>query len=121
SAAEQTAGRGRQGRSWAAPAGSALLCSFVLRDPPTLLSLIAGVAVCDVVAEHPIAGHTHRAHGKRVCVKWPNDIVVESAADASQPTATPAPVSGGDHSSAVSRVDHSSGAQSNVPAFGKLA
>jgi len=63
-AAEQTAGRGRQGRSWVAPAGSALLCSLVLRDPPALLSLIAGVAVCDAV-------------GAKARVKWPNDVVVE--------------------------------------------
>jgi BirA family transcriptional regulator, biotin operon repressor / biotin---[acetyl-CoA-carboxylase] ligase len=62
-AAEQTAGRGRQGRSWVAPADSALLCSLVLRDPPELLSLIAGVAVCDTV-------------GERARVKWPNDVVV---------------------------------------------
>ncbi len=66
-AAEQTAGRGRQGRSWAAPAGSALLCSLVLRDPPALLSLIAGVAVCEAV-------------GAEARVKWPNDVVVESPA-----------------------------------------
>jgi BirA family transcriptional regulator, biotin operon repressor / biotin---[acetyl-CoA-carboxylase] ligase len=65
-AAEQTAGRGRQGRSWTAPAGSALLCSLVLRDPPALLSLIAGVAVCDSV-------------GERAWVKWPNDVVMERA------------------------------------------
>jgi BirA family transcriptional regulator, biotin operon repressor / biotin---[acetyl-CoA-carboxylase] ligase len=64
SAEEQTAGRGRQGRSWAAPAGSALLCSLVFRDPPALLSLLAGVAVCDAVGEH-------------ARVKWPNDVVVE--------------------------------------------
>jgi BirA family biotin operon repressor/biotin-[acetyl-CoA-carboxylase] ligase len=62
SAAEQTAGRGRQGRSWVAPAGSALLCSLVVRDPPPILSLIAGVAVCDVVP--PDAR-----------LKWPNDVV----------------------------------------------
>jgi len=65
-AAEQTAGRGRQGRAWVAPAGSALLCSLVLRDPPALLSLIAGVAVCDVV-------------DKRALVKWPNDVVFADA------------------------------------------
>jgi BirA family biotin operon repressor/biotin-[acetyl-CoA-carboxylase] ligase len=67
SAAEQSAGRGRQGRGWVAPAGSALLCSLVLRDPPPLLSLIAGVAVCDAV-------------GERARVKWPNDVVVEKGA-----------------------------------------
>lgn len=66
SAGEQTAGRGRQGRSWVAPPGSALLCSFVLRNPPALLSLIAGVAVCDTVGEH-------------ARVKWPNDVILERA------------------------------------------
>ncbi|HEY2632500.1 MAG TPA: biotin--[acetyl-CoA-carboxylase] ligase [Solirubrobacteraceae bacterium] len=62
---EQTAGRGRQGRAWCAPPRSALLCSLVLRDPPALLSLIAGVAVCDAV-------------GPDARVKWPNDVVLES-------------------------------------------
>ncbi len=69
-AAEQTAGHGRQGRAWTAPAGSALLCSLVLRNPPALLSLIAGVAVCDAV-------------GPRARVKWPNDVVVETAGSGS--------------------------------------
>jgi BirA family biotin operon repressor/biotin-[acetyl-CoA-carboxylase] ligase len=62
---EQSAGRGRQGRAWLAPPGRALLCSLVLREPPALLSLIAGVAVCDAVGNH-------------ACVKWPNDIVVQA-------------------------------------------
>ena len=62
SATEQTAGRGRQGRSWVAPAGSALLCSVVVRNPPPLLSLIAGVAVSDVAGEGAL-------------LKWPNDVV----------------------------------------------
>ena len=48
-AAEQSAGRGRQGRTWSAPAGRALLCSIVVRDPPRLLPLVAGVAVSEVV------------------------------------------------------------------------
>jgi BirA family transcriptional regulator, biotin operon repressor / biotin---[acetyl-CoA-carboxylase] ligase len=61
---EQSAGRGRQGRSWLAPPGGALLCSLILRDPPPLLSLIAGVAVCDVL-------------GDDARVKWPNDVVLE--------------------------------------------
>jgi BirA family biotin operon repressor/biotin-[acetyl-CoA-carboxylase] ligase len=62
-AAEQTAGRGRQGRRWSAPAGSALLASLLLRDPPALLPLAAAVAVCDVA-------------GADARIKWPNDIVV---------------------------------------------
>lgn len=73
SASAQTAGRGRQGRSWIAPPGGALLCSLVLRRPPPLLSLIAGVAVCEAI-------------GERACVKWPNDVVVERADGQQQPT-----------------------------------
>jgi BirA family biotin operon repressor/biotin-[acetyl-CoA-carboxylase] ligase len=75
SAAEQTAGRGRQGRSWVSPPGNALLCSFVLRDPPPLLSLIAGVAVCDALARLPVTEHAQSAH--HALVKWPNDVVLE--------------------------------------------
>lgn len=47
-ATEQSAGRGRQGRTWSAPAGHALLMSVVLRDPPRLLPLAAAVAVAEV-------------------------------------------------------------------------
>ena len=63
-ASEQTAGRGRQGRTWSAPAGKALLCSLLLRDPPRLLPLAAGVAVAEVA-------------GDGALIKWPNDILVE--------------------------------------------
>jgi BirA family biotin operon repressor/biotin-[acetyl-CoA-carboxylase] ligase len=62
-AAEQSAGRGRQGRRWSAPAGSALLMSLLVRSPPPLLPLIVAVAVCDVA-------------GEEVAIKWPNDVVV---------------------------------------------
>jgi BirA family transcriptional regulator, biotin operon repressor / biotin---[acetyl-CoA-carboxylase] ligase len=76
SAAEQTAGRGRQGRVWVTPPGSALLASLVLRDPPALLSLVAAVAVCDAIAD--------RIDGEDVRVKWPNDIVVRPRHSASR-------------------------------------
>jgi BirA family biotin operon repressor/biotin-[acetyl-CoA-carboxylase] ligase len=62
-AAAQTAGRGRQGRRWSAPAGSALLMSLVLRSPPPLLPLLAALAVCDLA-------------GEQAQIKWPNDIVL---------------------------------------------
>jgi len=61
--AEQLAGRGRHGRSWHAPAGGALLCSLVLRDPPALLPIAAGVAVAE------LAGPDAR-------LKWPNDVLL---------------------------------------------
>jgi BirA family biotin operon repressor/biotin-[acetyl-CoA-carboxylase] ligase len=67
-AAEQTAGRGRQGRRWSAPAGSAVLMSLVLREPSALLPLAAAVAVCDVA-------------GADARVKWPNDVVLARGQD----------------------------------------
>ena len=63
-AAEQSAGRGRQGRTWTAPAGRALLCSILIREPPRLLPLAAGVAVAEVV-------------GADAQIKWPNDVLVD--------------------------------------------
>jgi BirA family biotin operon repressor/biotin-[acetyl-CoA-carboxylase] ligase len=61
----QTAGRGRQGRTWTAPAGSSLLMSLVLREFDALLPLRAGLAVAEVA-------------GVDARVKWPNDVLVES-------------------------------------------
>jgi BirA family biotin operon repressor/biotin-[acetyl-CoA-carboxylase] ligase len=63
---EQTAGRGREGRRWSAPAGSSLLVSLVLREYGPLTSLAAGVAVCRTV-------------GGEARIKWPNDVVVAQA------------------------------------------
>jgi BirA family biotin operon repressor/biotin-[acetyl-CoA-carboxylase] ligase len=63
-AAEQSAGRGRQGRMWSAPPGHALLLSIVLRDPPALLPLAAAIAVAAVA-------------GPGAQIKWPNDVLVD--------------------------------------------
>jgi BirA family transcriptional regulator, biotin operon repressor / biotin---[acetyl-CoA-carboxylase] ligase len=60
----QTAGRGRQGRTWVAPAGSSLLLSLILRDTDPLLPLRAGLAVADLA-------------GPAALVKWPNDVWIE--------------------------------------------
>lgn len=70
-AAEQTAGRGRRGRQWTAPAGKAVLCSAILRPLDArhaLLPLSVPLAVCEAVESlAPV----------RCAVKWPNDIWVE--------------------------------------------
>lgn len=63
-ATEQTAGRGRQGRSWSAPPGRSLLLSLVLREPPGLLPLAAALAVAEIA-------------GDEARIKWPNDVLVE--------------------------------------------
>jgi biotin-(acetyl-CoA carboxylase) ligase len=71
-AAEQTAGRGRQGRSWTAPPGKALLYSAVLRpfdERHLLLPLSVPIAVCEAAEE--------LEPGIECAIKWPNDIWVE--------------------------------------------
>jgi BirA family biotin operon repressor/biotin-[acetyl-CoA-carboxylase] ligase len=68
---EQTAGRGRLGRPWTAPPGTAILCSIVV-EPPTdrehaQLSLVAGLAAAETV---------ERALNLSAQIKWPNDVMV---------------------------------------------
>jgi BirA family biotin operon repressor/biotin-[acetyl-CoA-carboxylase] ligase len=63
-AGEQTAGRGRQGRGWTTPPGTALALSLVIRDPDPLLPLRAGLAVADLA-------------GPAAAVKWPNDVLLD--------------------------------------------
>jgi len=78
-AAEQSAGRGRQGRTWSAPPNTALLCSLVIRDPSPLLSLRAGVAVAetvDQVTRLSPPGPQSAVPGPRALIKWPNDVLV---------------------------------------------
>src|SRR4051794_41365021 len=70
-AREQSAGRGRQGRTWSAPPRKALLMSAIVRDltrRDALLPLAVPVAVaeaCDEVA------------GTWSGIKWPNDIWID--------------------------------------------
>jgi BirA family transcriptional regulator, biotin operon repressor / biotin---[acetyl-CoA-carboxylase] ligase len=66
---EQTAGRGRQGRTWTAPPGSALLYSAVLRpieERHAVLPLAVAVAVCETAEV--------LRPGIECQVKWPNDV-----------------------------------------------
>jgi BirA family biotin operon repressor/biotin-[acetyl-CoA-carboxylase] ligase len=67
---EQTAGRGRLGRSWWAPAGANLLLSLLLRPalPPLAalrLTMAAGLAAAEAIEQ---------TTGLVVRLKWPNDI-----------------------------------------------
>lgn len=68
----QRDGRGRFGRSWHAPPGTALTVSFARRfesDVAQLsgISLVCGLAVCAAV----------RQHGVEAQLKWPNDVLVQ--------------------------------------------
>jgi BirA family biotin operon repressor/biotin-[acetyl-CoA-carboxylase] ligase len=74
---EQTAGRGRQGRTWQAPTGAALLASLGFR-PTNLpihqawrLAAIAAMAMLEAAEEE--AG----LRDDPLWLKWPNDIVAD--------------------------------------------
>ena len=70
---EQASGRGRMGRGWAAPPGSSLLVSVLLR-PSWLapadsfaLTMVAGVALCEAIEQ---------ATPLQAALKWPNDLLL---------------------------------------------
>lgn len=70
---EQTAGRGRSGRTWFTPPGSALAFSLVL-DPEqmdshqiTRITGLGALAVCQVL---------FNVYGLEARIKWPNDVLV---------------------------------------------
>jgi BirA family biotin operon repressor/biotin-[acetyl-CoA-carboxylase] ligase len=69
---EQTAGRGREGRKWFTPPGSALAFSLLMRpteqERPHLSRVVglAALSVADVL----------RSYSLPIQVKWPNDVLV---------------------------------------------
>jgi BirA family biotin operon repressor/biotin-[acetyl-CoA-carboxylase] ligase len=71
-AEEQSAGRGRRGRTWSAPAGSSVLMSVLLFPTgalaePAWLTALGAVAAAETVA---------RWTGQPASIKWPNDVRV---------------------------------------------
>lgn len=69
--ANQTAGRGRLGRSWVSPPGTTIAVSVFLRagDGMPWLSLLAGLAMTRAVRS--------LIPGQPVALKWPNDVQVD--------------------------------------------
>lgn len=68
----QSAGRGRRGRLWQSPAGSAIYMTIMLKpqfvpDKASMLTLVMALSVADAIVE---------ATGLAAGIKWPNDIVV---------------------------------------------
>ena len=75
-AEQQTAGRGRRGRTWFSPPGSGLYVSIVLAPgraavdrtrASTLVTLAVGVALAEAI---------EASTGLRAAIKWPNDLYV---------------------------------------------
>jgi BirA family biotin operon repressor/biotin-[acetyl-CoA-carboxylase] ligase len=78
-AEEQTAGRGRKGRTWISVAGKSLSFSIVLRPTQPLkswplLTHVASVALVETVKDL----HTLKVipHALDVDLKWPNDVLI---------------------------------------------
>ena len=72
-AGEQTAGKGRKGRTWQSAPDQGVYMSFLLRpkiDPALLsgLTLAAAVSLCNAIEQ---------VSGQSVGIKWPNDIVID--------------------------------------------
>ena len=76
---EQTAGRGREGRTWQAPPGTSLLLSLGFRPdwiaPAQVWRLAATVSLAMADAAQEVAGLSEGT----IRLKWPNDLVIESA------------------------------------------
>jgi birA, biotin-[acetyl-CoA-carboxylase] ligase region len=69
-AGEQTAGRGRHGRTWVSDPGAGLWCSTVLQAglEATRVPIASALAVVDAARE---------LSGPTLSIKWPNDVLAE--------------------------------------------
>ena len=87
-AERQTRGRGRQGRSWASPAGG-LWLTAILR-PGCDVSAVGVLSVATAVAA---AEAVERETGARILVRWPNDLMLgdTSRGSVSHDMGTPPP------------------------------
>jgi len=71
-AEQQQKGKGRRGKCWSSPYGEGIWISMILRSniepsSASMITLVAGLAVCNVVKEITTLDAK---------IKWPNDIVV---------------------------------------------
>jgi BirA family biotin operon repressor/biotin-[acetyl-CoA-carboxylase] ligase len=73
---EQTAGRGREGRSWVAPRGAALLASLGFRPSWLAPDRVWRLAAIVSVAMARAAEEAASVPPGTIRLKWPNDLVV---------------------------------------------
>ena len=70
-AKRQTAGRGRQGRTWASPEGG-LYMSFLLRPPSSAMLQTLTLAASSAVVQG-----IKNATGVDALIRWPNDVMIK--------------------------------------------
>jgi BirA family transcriptional regulator, biotin operon repressor / biotin---[acetyl-CoA-carboxylase] ligase len=71
----QSAGRGRQGRSWVAKPGHALLLSLLLRRNGEAPKPWRSTALCSVALAEAIE---QVVEGMQLAIKWPNDLLIDN-------------------------------------------
>ncbi len=75
---QQVSGKGRRGRTWESPKGSAISMSVVLRptfapNKASMLTLVMAVSVANAIKAY---ARSNANENWDVQIKWPNDIVV---------------------------------------------
>ena len=76
---QQTAGKGRRGRSWDSLPGTGIYMTLMLKpdinpNHASMLTLVTAMAVANAM---------HRVTGAEALIKWPNDIVINGTEDLS--------------------------------------
>lgn len=75
-AEEQTAGRGRFGRAWHAPAGSSLMLSVILR-PMIRAELLPVLSMAAALCVRSCINDKTPIRTSRLSIKWPNDVLID--------------------------------------------
>jgi BirA family biotin operon repressor/biotin-[acetyl-CoA-carboxylase] ligase len=65
---QQTNGKGRSGKTWYSPVGGIWMSAILRPTKPSLIPIMAGVAICE----------TFYLHNILTGIKWPNDILLNN-------------------------------------------
>lgn len=71
----QTGGYGRQGRAWKSPRGG-MYESILLRPKVDMRELPTLALVVALAVRRALAGLVAQDEARRICIKWPNDVVL---------------------------------------------
>ena len=74
----QSAGRGRQGRTWFSPPGVNLYCSVLIRGYGTRLALSEWLSWVPLVSALAVAESVFQTTSIPLSLKWPNDLLLNT-------------------------------------------
>jgi len=77
-AESQSAGRGRQGRTWFSPPGVNLYCSVLIRGCGTRLGLSEWLSWVPLVSALAVAESVFQTTSIPLSLKWPNDLLLST-------------------------------------------